>query len=86
MKHKSPKKRAKQDERRFLRNHSYKSRIATVTKQVLALVEKGDKEQALAEMKKAQALIDAAATKGILPKNTVGRRVGRIMRHVLAMS
>ncbi len=82
MKHKSPKKRAKQDEGRHLRNHSYKSRIATATKSILALVEAGDKEKAKAELLKAQSLIDAAATKGILKKNTVGNRISRIMRRV----
>lgn len=79
-KHKSPIKRAKQDNRRQIRNHAYKSSITTATKNVMALVEAGEKEKAAAELKKAQSLIDAAATKGILHRNTVARKVSKLTR------
>jgi len=84
--HKSPQKRAKQDQKRNQRNHGYKSTIATITKKILALVKEGDKVAAQAEFKKAQAMIDGAATKGILSKNTVARRVSRIARNVASLN
>ncbi|MEE8483175.1 MAG: 30S ribosomal protein S20, partial [Nitrospinota bacterium] len=84
--HKSVVKRVKQDKRRQDRNVSYKSRIASVTKKVLELAGAGDKEKALAEFKKAQAIIDSAANKGILHKNTVARRVARLGRSVAKIS
>lgn len=86
MKHKSPKKRARQDQIRHTRNHSYKTSVATATKKVLSLVEAGEKEKAEAELKIAQALMDGAVTKGILHRNTVGRKVARIMRRVSSMA
>jgi len=86
MKHKSPKKRAKQDAIRYSRNHAYKSRIATATKMVLSLVKAGDKDAAKTKMLQVQSLMDGAATKGILAKNTVGRRVSRIMRSVNSLA
>ena len=79
-KHKSPIKRAKQDKLRHQRNHAYKSRIATAMKNVQALQEGGDKEKLASELKNTQSLIDAAATKGVLHRNTVARRVSRLTR------
>lgn len=86
IKHKSPIKRAKQDEKRYQRNHSYKSIVATATRKTLSQADGGDKEQTLAEFKKAQALIDRAATKGILHRRTVARRVSRIARRVASLN
>ena len=86
LRHKSPQKRVKQDKRRNERNHGYKSAVATATKKILALVKEGNKAEAETELKKAQALIDGAATKGILSKNTVARRVSRIARNVASLN
>ncbi len=85
IKHKSPIKRAKQDEKRHQRNHSYKSRVATATRKTISLADSGDKEQAGTEFKRAQALIDRAASKGILHRNTVARKISRIARRVARM-
>lgn len=86
IKHKSPIKRAKQDEKRQQRNHSYKSRVATAIRKSLSMADGGDKEQAGAEFKKAQALTDRAATKGIMHRNTVARKVSRIARRVARLN
>jgi len=86
IRHKSPQKRAKQDAKRQQRNQGYKSNVATATKKVLALVKEGDKAKAQAEFKKAQSLIDQTATKGVLHKKTVARRVARIARNIATMS
>ena len=80
--HKSVIKRAKQDQGRKLRNQAYKARVAGATKKVLAHVAASEKEKALAELKSAQAIIDGAASKGIMHRNTVSRRVSRIARQV----
>jgi len=79
-KHKSPIKRAKQDAKRQARNHAYKSSVATAIKSLQETAATGDKEKTAAELKKAQSLIDAAATKGIMHRNTVARRVSRLSR------
>ncbi|MFQ5432038.1 MAG: 30S ribosomal protein S20 [Nitrospinota bacterium] len=79
-KHKSPIKRAKQDAKRQTRNHAYKSGIATATKNLREAAATGDKEKTAAELKKTQSLVDAAATKGILHRNTVARKVSRLTR------
>ena len=79
-KHKSPIKRAKQDAKRQTRNHAYKSRIATSLKSLQEAAATGDKEKTAAELKKAQSLVDAAATKGILHRKTVARKVSRLTR------
>ncbi len=79
-KHKSPIKRAKQDAKRQTRNHAYKSSIATATKSLQEIAATGDKEKTAAELKKAQSIVDAAATKGILHRNTVARKVSRLSR------
>ena len=84
--HKSVVKRVKQDKRRQERNVSYKSRIASITKKVLQLSDAGEKEKAQEEFKKAQAIIDSAASKGILHKKTVARRVARLGRSVAKIS
>ena len=79
-KHKSPIKRAKQDEKRQTRNHAYKSRIATSLKSLQEVAAAGDKEKTAGEFKKAQSLVDGAATKGILHRKTVARKVARLTR------
>ncbi|MCI0515030.1 30S ribosomal protein S20 [candidate division KSB1 bacterium] len=77
--HKSAIKRIKTNEAANLRNRSYKSKMRTIIKNLLAL-----KEKAVAEMnlKSAYSLIDKLVTKGIIHKNQAANQKSRLSRHV----
>lgn len=80
--HKSAEKRARQNKKRQLRNASVKSSVKTRLKAVLGVVEdkkKDDSRKALAE---AIVVIDKAASKGVLHKNTASRKISRLTRKV----
>lgn len=80
--HKSAEKRARQNTKRQQRNTSVKSRVKTRVKAVLGAVEdkkKDDSRKALAE---AIVVIDKAASKGVLHKNTASRKISRLTRKV----
>lgn len=80
--HKSAVKRTRQNETKYGRNVSYKSKIKTVTKNTLAAVKSPDKAAALESLKRAIPIIDKASTKGILHKKTSGRKISRLQRLV----
>ncbi len=84
-KHKSPVKAAKQALKRKERNTSYKSAVATVTKNALATIASGDKAEAQKALKEVQSLIDGAKTKNILHHRTVARKVSRVAVKVAKM-
>jgi len=80
--HKSAEKRARQNKKRQLRNVSIKSNVKSRLKAVLGAVEdkkKDDSRKALAE---AIVVIDKAASKGVLHKNTASRKISRLTRKV----
>ena len=78
----SARKRLRQSKERNLYNRAVKSEIKTCTKHVLSAVEKGDKAAAEASLAQAQAKLDKAVRKGVLHKNTVGRRKSLLARKV----
>lgn len=82
--HVSALKRHKQDQKRRLRNKSYKSMVNTTIKKVAAALEEGDAEVAKASYKAAVAKLDSAAGKGILHKNTAARRISRLTKKLNA--
>jgi small subunit ribosomal protein S20 len=73
----SAKKRLRQNTKKALRNQIAKTRIKTETKKVLA----GE-----AELGTAQSVIDRAAAKGIIHRNTAARRKSRLARQAAAKS
>jgi len=81
----SAEKRHRQSEERRLRNKSVKSSVRTSVKKFTALAQKasrnpselGETETALREMIKK---LDTAAQKGIIKKNTAGRKKSRMQR------
>ncbi len=79
---KSAKKRVLTSKVRQERNKSIKSGIKTATKKVLAAVESADKELAAKELLNATSVIDKAAKKGVLHKNTASRKVSRLANAV----
>ena len=71
---KSAKKRIKVTAKKALRNRSVKSAMKTNLKKFYAVVESGDKAAAAAMLPSIIAVVDKAAAKGILHKNTAARR------------
>jgi small subunit ribosomal protein S20 len=80
--HKSAEKRARQNKKRQLRNVSVKSRVKTRLKAVLSVVGEKKKDDSREALAKAIAVIDKAASKGVLHKNTASRKISRLTRKV----
>jgi len=85
--HKSAKKRIKTNEKRRIYNRSIKSRVKTYTRYFREGVDEVMKDASkAAELKdsiseklvKAVSELQKAASKGVLHKNTAGRKVGRL--------
>ncbi len=76
--HRSAAKRARQSLVRRDRNRSTMSAIRTATKAVETAVEGKDKGTAQTSFNAAASLIQGAAGKGVLHKNTAGRKVRRL--------
>ena len=82
---KSAKKRVLIAEKKATRNQAVKSRVKTEIKKVLAACEAGNKEDAQKLLRSATGEIEKAGSKGVLPKNTVSRKVSRLSKKVAAL-
>ncbi len=82
--HKSALKRARQNEKRRLRNKSTKTRVKNIVKSVRLSVSEESKEAVLSELKTAQSIIDNAAKKGVIHKKTASRKISRLSKLVNA--
>jgi small subunit ribosomal protein S20 len=80
--HKSAEKRARQNKKRQLRNASVKSSVKTRLKAVLGAVEDKKKDDSRKALSEAIVIIDKAASKGVLHKNTASRKISRLTRKV----
>lgn len=74
----SAKKRIRQNEKRRLRNKSYKSMMKTYTKKFLSAIDSGDLELAEKRYHEAIKVISKIGSKGIIHKNQASRRVSRL--------
>ena len=79
---KSAKKRIKVIATKTERNKSIKSEVKTSIKKVEAAVAAKDQATAVAELKNATSVIEAAASKGVYHKNNAGRKVSRLSKLV----
>ena len=75
-------KRYKNDNLKRAKNHSYKSALKTAIKKVLAEVEAGNKEGAVAAYNVAASKLDASVSKGIHHKNYARRLKSRLAKLV----
>lgn len=75
-------KRYKNDNKKRAKNASYKSALKTSIKKVLAEVEAGNKEAAVAAYNKAASKLDASVSKGIHHKNYANRQKSRLAKLV----
>ncbi|MCM8749761.1 30S ribosomal protein S20 [Thermomicrobiaceae bacterium CFH 74404] len=77
---KSAAKRARQAEKRRLRNRVYRSAARTYIKKAERLMAAGDLEAAARAIGDAISTLDRAAIKGIIHKNNAARRKSRLMK------
>jgi small subunit ribosomal protein S20 len=80
--HKSAVKRAAQNEKKRLRNKSIKTRIKNVTKSVQLIIKDKSGDEVAAILTRAQSVIDNAAKKGVIHKNTAARKISRLYKLV----
>jgi small subunit ribosomal protein S20 len=80
---KSAKKRVRLSREANVRNRAARSRLRTAVKRVENAANAKDAE---VEYRKAQVLLDRAATNGLLHDNTVARMKSKLARQVRAMS
>ncbi len=81
--HKSAIKRMRQDEKRRARNRAVKSQIKTFVKKVR---QASSREEALAILPKAVAVIDKAAKKGVIHPRNAARKKSRLMKFVNSLA
>jgi len=82
---KSQIKRNRQNEKRRLRNRTFRGAARTAVSQARIAFEEGTPETKEAIMK-AISMLDKAAEKGVLHTNNAARRKGRLMKRLAALS
>ena len=75
---KSAKKRILTSQKRAAKNKAVKSGVKTAVKKVRLAVEANDAAAAATAFENAKSVIDKAASKGVLHKNTAARKVSRL--------
>lgn len=80
--HRSAIKRNKQNNKKKLLNQVRRTRIKTLTKEVLSAVESGKREEALGALGRAGPAIQKAASAGTIHRNTAFRKISRLSRRV----
>ncbi len=80
--HRSAIKRNKQNNKKKLLNQVRRTRIKTLTKEVLSAVESGNREEALGALGRAVPAIQKAASAGTIHRNTAFRKISRLSRRV----
>jgi len=83
--HLSAIKRARQNEKRRLRNLQIKSTVKSYVKKVRSAIAKKDAEGARKALLKAIPLIQKAHSKGVFHKNTSARKISRLSLEVNAL-
>ena len=78
--HKSALKRARQSDKRRLRNQDIRSRVRTFVKKFRAALEAGDAAEAQKSFREAEREIRRASTKGVIPARRADRSVSRLAR------
>ncbi len=84
--HKSAIKRARQNEGKRIQNKRLKTRIKKVTKEIRLAGDESQKSTALNRLNLAKSVIDKAAKKGAIHRNTASRKISRLSKVVDAIS
>ena len=82
----SAKKRNRQTVKRTERNAARKSRMRTFVKKVETAIAGGDKTAAASALQAAQPEMQRAAGKGVIHRNTVGRKISRLSARIKALT
>ncbi len=83
--HLSALKRARQNQKRRLRNLNFKTTVKSSIKKVREAIERKDAEDAQKVLLKAIPLIQKAQSKGVFHKNTSARKISRLTLKVNAL-
>ena len=83
---KSAMKRVRQDEKRRMRNKSYRTKVKTMRRQLFEAVEKKDESLSTDAYRNYCSALDKAAKKGVIKKNTAIRRKHRAAEKVKAIA
>ena len=81
----SARKRARQGETHRRANASRRSMMRTYMRKVVAAIEAGDKEKAIAAFNIAAPIISKSVTKGLLHKNKAARHKSRLNAQIKAL-
>jgi small subunit ribosomal protein S20 len=79
---KSQIKRNRQNERRRMANKATRSRLRTEAKGVVDTASSGDAEAAASRLRETSRLLDKAASRGTIHRNTAARRKAKLARAV----
>lgn len=83
---KSQKKRIKTNEKRRLRNKSYKSELKTYVRKTREAIEAGDAEEAEKWLRVASRKLDVAVSKGVIHKNQAAQRKSKLAKRFNKLS
>lgn len=75
----SSKKRARQNEKRRLRNKAVRTRAKNFVKRARQAIDTGALDEAEEAVRQAASELDSAAAKGVIHKNNAARRKSRLM-------
>ena len=78
--HKSALKRANQNTIRRLRNRTVKTRVKNVVKEVRMAAGEESSDQLVSNLNQAKSVIDMAAKKGVIHRNTAARKISRLSK------
>jgi small subunit ribosomal protein S20 len=78
----SARKRIRQTEKRNIRNRARKSRVRTFLRKVEQAIAGGDASVAKEALRAAQPELQRAATKGVMHRNTVARKISRLSARI----
>ena len=84
--HKSALKRARQSERRRLRNRGYKTRVKKAVKDVRSAVAEDAPEQARENLKAAVSILQKTVSRGVIKQRTASRKISRLSSQVHRIS
>lgn len=76
--HPSSLKRERQAQKRRIRNRTVNSEVKTAIKKVYAAIDEGEDGNIKTKLLEATACLDRAASKGVLPKKRVSRKISRL--------
>jgi small subunit ribosomal protein S20 len=83
---KSAMKRIRQGEKRRVRNAAVRSTVRTAVKGARTAIEAGQADQAREALHRTIQLLDKAATKGVIHRNSAARRKSRLTRQLNALA